>query len=246
VTLLAVERIKLFSTRSPGWCALLAFLLPMSFSAMYAMESGDFLSLTVPATQDGYRFGMVMVMVMAALAVITEYRFGTIRTAFQAMPNRSAVLLAKTVVVAVLSALVGEVTAFGSWAVAHLLRPEVNLTLNTPAEWRSVAGVGAVYLIASVIAVAVGTLVRQTAGAITIMLIYTLLAESLIALVPVVGPAVVHWLPFYASRVFLESGLGFDSAGSAPYGPWGGLLYFTGIALALLGAAMVVVERRDA
>jgi ABC-2 type transport system permease protein len=109
-----------------------------------------------------------------------------------------------------------------------------------------VAGVGLVYLIASLIAVAVGVLVRQTAGAITILLIYTLLAESLIALIPGVGRAVVHWLPFYASRVFLESGLGFDGAGSAPYGPWGGLLYFVGVALVLLGVALVVVERRDA
>jgi ABC-2 type transport system permease protein len=245
VTLLNIERIKLFSTRSPWWCALVAFALPVSFAAMYAAESGDFLSLTVPATQDGYRFGMAVVMVLGVLAVTTEYRFGTIHAAFQAVPNRSTLLLAKTAVVAAVSGLVGEATAFGSWGIAWLIRPVADLTLNTPAEWRAVAGVGLVYLVASVIAVAVGLLVRQTAGAITILFVYTLLGESLIAAIPGVGLPVVHWLPFYASRVFLESGLGFEAAGSAPYGPWGGLLYFTGIALTLLGVALVVAERRD-
>ncbi|GDY30872.1 hypothetical protein [Gandjariella thermophila] len=246
VTLLNTERIKLFSTRSPWWCALLGFALPVCFAAMYATESGDFLSLTVPATQDGYRFGMAVLMVLGVVAVTGEYRFGTMRTAFQAVPRRWAVLVAKTAVVAAVSGAVGEATAFASWGVACLIRPDVDLTLNTPAEWRSVAGVGLVYLFASVIAVAVGVLVRQTAGAITILFIYTLLAESLIAAVPGAGPAIVHWMPFYASRVFLEAGLGFDAAGSAPYGPWGGLLYFGGVALALLGVALVVVERRDA
>ena len=39
-------------------------------------------------------------MVMATLAVTTEYRFGTIRATFQAVPNRTRTLLAKTTVVA--------------------------------------------------------------------------------------------------------------------------------------------------
>ena len=57
---------------------------------------------------------MVM-MVMAALAVTTEYRFGTIRTSFQAVPQRAALLLGKTVVVAFLAGVVGLIASFGAW-----------------------------------------------------------------------------------------------------------------------------------
>jgi len=39
--------------------------------------------------------GLLVIMVMAALAVTNEYRFGIIRTNFQAAPHRSAVILAK-------------------------------------------------------------------------------------------------------------------------------------------------------
>jgi hypothetical protein len=134
--------------------------------------------LTVGATQLGYSLGMAVVMVMAALAVTSEYTVGTIRTTFLAVPRRGAALLAKTAVVATLAGLVGLAGAFGSWAVGRLLVPAADLALAGPVEWRQVAGVGAVYAVAAVFAVAVGILVRHTAGAVSIVLGWTLMASS--------------------------------------------------------------------
>src|SRR4051794_8177113 len=108
MTLLAVERIKLFTTRSPWWCALITLVLTIGFAALVVGNSNDQeIPATVASTQFGYAFGMAVIMVLAALAVTTEYRFGTIRTTFQAVPHRTSALLAKTTVVALLALLIG-------------------------------------------------------------------------------------------------------------------------------------------
>ncbi|HEY3609668.1 MAG TPA: ABC transporter permease, partial [Pseudonocardiaceae bacterium] len=193
MTLLATERIKLFTTRSPWWSMLLALVLAVGFASLLAANVTSGNSLSVSEAEGGYQFSLVVMMVMAALAVTTEYRFGTIRVTFQAVPNRIALLLAKTAVVAVLAAVVGEVTAFASWAVARLIHPSAALALSNEAAWRDVAGMGLVYAITGVIAVAVGILVRQTAGAVAILLIYTLLVENLVVLIPKIGHTIQKW-----------------------------------------------------
>ena len=90
MTLLAVERIKLFTTRSPWWCALITLAVTMGFTALITGLADANDRITVSSTEFGYTFGLAVIMVLAALAVTTEYRFGTIRTTFQAIPHRGA------------------------------------------------------------------------------------------------------------------------------------------------------------
>ncbi|WP_424183557.1 ABC transporter permease [Actinokineospora sp. G85] len=254
MTLLAVERMKLFTTRSPWWCTALALALTVGFAGLMAATANDTVPLTVASTQFGFQFGLVVVMVMAALAVTTEYRFGTIRASFLATPNRTSVLLAKTTVVALLGAVVGEVGAFASWGIGKLIRPEADLALQTAFEWRTVAGVGLVYLFAAVLAVGVGALVRQSAGAISILLVWTFLVEGLVLLIPRVGDDINRWLPFSMANKFItgdpdpsnrDVAFGPPPA-DAGLAPWPALAYFGGVALVILVIAVVVTKRRDA
>jgi ABC-2 type transport system permease protein len=253
MTLLAVERIKLFTTRSPLWCTLIAFVVTVGFAALIAGVDSEN-PVTVASTQFGVNFGLVVVMVMAALAITTEYRFGTIRATFQAIPNRNAVLLSKTAVVTGFSGLVGLVVAFGSLAVSKAIKPSADLALNTAFEWRAVAGVALVYAIAAVIAVSVGSLVRHSAGAISLLLIYALLVENLVTLIPKVGDDILKWMPFNNAFKFLtgnpditarsvEEGPGISTA---PLSPWAALAYFAGIGLVTLIIAMFAANKRDA
>lgn len=251
-TLLAVERIKLTTTRSPWWCALIALAVAIGFGAMFVGTSTAG-PVTVAGTQLGYGFGLVVVMVMAALAVTSEYRFGTIRATFQATPRRSAVLGAKTTLVALLAAVIGELAAFGSWGAGMLLKPAADLSLDSAFDWRAVAGTGVIYALGAVVAVAVGILVRHSAGAISVVLIYTQLLEPLIQMIPNVGPAVHKWLPFNVAHQFLTGNpdvpiRSFDGPGpsDATLGPWWALAYFTAFAGALLAAALVTASKRDA
>ncbi|OLZ60007.1 ABC transporter permease [Amycolatopsis keratiniphila] len=242
MTLLAVERIKLFTTRSPWWCALAALAVVIGFAAIISSAAPDGELTDVSLTQFGYGFGMAVIMVLAALSVTTEYRFSTIRTTFQAVPNRTSALLAKTGVVAILSLVIGEIAAFGAWGLASAMRPE-DLMLNTTAEWISVAGVGVVFALASVIAIAVGILIRHSAGAISLVLIYALAVENLIQLIPKIGKDIYDWMPFHVADRFLTGG---PAAADAPLSQAGSLAYFAGFALVLLVISLVVANKRDA
>ncbi|HVV14018.1 ABC transporter permease [Amycolatopsis sp.] len=255
MTLLAVERIKLFTTRSPWWCSLITLVLTIGFAALIVGNSGDVVPATVASTQFGYSFGMAVIMVLAALSVTTEYRFGTMRTTFQAVPHRGSALIAKTTVVALLSFVVGEISAFGSLGVGMLLKPNADLALNSGADWINVAGGGVIYALAAVIAVAVGILLRHSAGAIALLLIYALAVESLIRLIPTIGAKIYEWMPFNVADKFL-TGNGASNTGraagdgapmsTAVLGQGWALLYFAGVALVLLTIAITVAKRRDA
>lgn len=253
MTLLAVERIKLFTTRSPLWCTLIALAVTIGFAALMAgVDSAG--QVTIASTQYGYNLGLVVVMVMAALAITTEYRFNTIKATFQAIPNRIAALTAKTAVVALAAGGIGLAAAFGSVAVAKLIRPAANLALDTPFEWRAVAGVGLVYAIAAIIAVSVGSIIRHSAGAIAVLLIYTQLVESLVRLIPDAGQEIQKWMPFYVANRFLTGNPDLTARridegpppSDAALSPWWALAYFTGIALVLLITALLVTNKRDA
>ncbi len=253
MTLLAVERIKLFTTRSPLWCTLAALAVTIGFAALLAGVDTENLP-TIASTQFGMNFGLMVIMVMATLAITTEYRFGTIRATFQAVPNRSATLLAKTTVVALFAGVVGELAAFGAVGISKLIQSGADLGINTAFEWRATAGVGLVYALAAVVSVAVGTLVRHSAGAVSLTLIYVLLVESLVALIPNVGDDIQKWMPFYVVNKFLTGDPDITNRpiteGPPPsmstLSPWWALAYFAGFAVVMLIIALFTANKRDA
>jgi len=249
MTLLNVERIKLFSTRSPYWCLAAIAAASLGFATLFGLvEDGD---AALPYIfLRGVGLGMSIYMVLAALAVTTEYRFGTIRNTFLGVPRRPAVLLAKTVLLALIGAVVGLVAAVGSYFLARSLakNPPVPLVLSSWDDWRQVVGYGAVFAIAAIIAVSVGTIVRQSAGAIAILLLWPLIIESLFTLIPTVGPKVGPWLPFTASDKIVAPTTGVANLFQPASGPDAlqGLLVFAGTAVVLWLIALLLLQKRDA
>jgi ABC-2 type transport system permease protein len=253
MTLLNVERIKLFTTRSPYWCLLAILLASIAFSLIASLvRSGE---VAVPAfALNGVGLSQSIFMVLAALSVTTEYRFNTMKTTFLAAPNRIAVLLAKTGLLAVVGAIVGEICAFGAFFLAKALAKNPPAPLELTGETvRIVAGHGLLFMVCAVIAVAVGTMLRQSAGAIAILLLWPLLVENLIGAIPTVGK-IAPWLPFQAGARFVADtrvyntpagNVGGDVASNAP-SPVGGLLVFLGYAVVLWVVAAVLLKRRDA
>jgi ABC-2 type transport system permease protein len=254
MSLIAVERIKLFSTRSPWWCMIVAAVLSIGLAALATgfATGPDEARVTPAMTQFGVGLGQMVIMVMAALAVTTEYRFSTIRTSFQAVPQRANLLLNKTLVVAVLAAVIGLIAAFGSWAVGSALASGADMSINTANDWRLLYGQGILYALSAVIAVAVGILLRQSAGAIAILILWPLLVESLLPLIPKIGDDMQKWAPFTNGTQFVNGEQDFGLAGSDAAGPsvalspWWALAYFAAWAIGLLVIALISASKRDA
>jgi len=250
MTLLNVERIKLFSTRSPYWCLAAIAVAALGFATLFGLvEQGD---AALPYIfLRGVGLGTSIFMVLAALSVTTEYRFGTIRNTFLAVPRRPAVLAAKTALLALMGGVVGLVMAVASYFLAKSLAksPPVPLQLTSWDDWRQVVGYGAIFAIAAVIAVSVGTIVRQSAGAVAILLLWPLVLEGLFSLIPTVGEKVGPWLPFSASDRIVAPTTGianlFQPSGNGP-NALQGLLVFAGTALVLWLIALVLLQKRDA
>lgn len=250
--LLAAERIKLASTRSPWWCAATAIVLLAGPSVLVAAlhEPGDgplWASLGGLAA-----LPMAVVAVLGALAVTGEYRTGTIRTTFLAAPDRVRPLVAKAVVVALACALIGLVAAFSAWALALLVAPHADLALADGAHWRAVAGAAPVYAVVAVFSVGVGVLLRHAAGAVTALLVWMTLGEGVLSVLPGIGPVVTPWLPFTNLTRFLTVGVVEPNPGRSFFGerlllgPWAALGYGAVVALAVLALGLVVARRRDA
>jgi ABC-2 type transport system permease protein len=255
MSVLAAERIKLFSTRSPWWTGASAIVVVTGLTVLIAAiadgVAGGVEGVPVaagPILGQVLQIGLVIALVMAALSVTTEYRFGTIRSTFQAVPRRPVALLGKAVVVAAAAGVVGLLTAALAFAAgsAVLGGPPVPATA---ADWRLVGGAGAVFALGAVIALAVGILLRQTAGAVTLLLVWVLVVESLLGVLPEVGDDITRWLPFAAATAFLtgpETPVAAAPGLAAPLSPLGSLLYFAVVATALFAVAVAVADRRDA
>lgn len=261
----AAERIKLTSTRSPWWCTAVIVVLGLGLAAVIGVtsklsldavtsqaESGrdrggvePFLPSLPDAVSGVTGFGVLVLMVLAALAVTSEYRFGIVRTTFQAVPSRDRVLVTKAGLIGVSGALLTFVLTFGAYAIAKATAGSeagARLTLTGAEAWRTIYGVPIYALLCVALAVAVGSLVRQSAGAISLLLLWPLLIESLFALFGKVGREIQPFLPFANANHFLGSEQGIDWH----WGPWGSLLYFVLFVAIVFGAALFVVNRRDA
>lgn len=253
---LAAERIKITSTRSPWWSAAVIVALSLGLAAIMGWvanqaianpeDSEGFPGLTPAAAATGVTgFGVLVLMIMAALVVTSEYRFGTIRTTFQAMPHRRTVVAAKAALIGVFGAILTTVLTFGSIEIAKLVAnsdAEKPLALSGSEAWRGVYGVPIYAFLAVVLAVAIGVLVKQSAAAISLVVLWPMLIESLFGLFGSFGREVQAFLPFANAQHFMSGDTGIEFH----WGPWGSLLYFTAFVAVFFAAAIVVVNKRDA
>lgn len=219
-----------------------ALVIPMAFGVLITSQSDE--GNTIFFSLSGMQFASAVILVLAALAVTSEYRFGTIRTTLQAQPSRARVLWTKAGVIALVAFAIGEVAAFATFGVARLFDTTGVLVLNSADDWRLVAGYGVAYALFGIIAVAVGSVIRQPAGAVTFLLVWSLALEPLVTLIPGVGDDIYRYLPFVNGTLF--AGDAQITGVTDPLSTLGSLGLLTGFAFAMLALATAVLRRRDA
>jgi len=231
------ERIKLTTIRSPLWATGAAAALSFGIAALQAATTYGNERLTVPAAALGVAvFGVPVLMVVAAMTVTGEYRTAMVRTTFMAMPDRTLVLVAKAVVAAVFSGVAAAIMVVGSVLVARVPLADV---------WRTAGAIALYSALAAVLGVGVAALLRHTAGAVAVLLLWPLLVEPLLGNLPGRGAQFGPYLPFANAFRFLEVEWLFPGY-AWHWGVPGSVGYFTAVVAAVFVAAVVTVNRRDA
>ena len=189
----------------------------------------------------GIVMGQLPLGTLGALLLTSEYATGTIRGTFTAAPRRSAVLAAKAVLAVAVGIMIGEACMFGTYLIGQrmLARAGVPHTaLDQPHVLRAVLGAGLVFGLVGLLGLALATLVRATAGALTALVTITLLVPLLS---PVLPAALARWWPGSAGWEITRV-----VPNPEPLAPWTGFAVFAGMVGAVLLAGFAVLGRRDA
>jgi ABC-type transport system involved in multi-copper enzyme maturation permease subunit len=199
----------------------------------------------VSTVLSGANFAVLIVAVLGAIVGAREYSTGMIRTTLAAVPKRLPVLWGKLVTfVGVLApvALVGVLVSFFAGMAILDAGDAATVSWSDDGVARAVIGT-AVYLVGlGVIGVALGILLRSTAGGIGTVIGAVLFVPTLAsALLPDSWDGVLKYLPSNAGQAFTSL-----NPGDTLLDPGAGMAVFAGwVVLAIAGAALAL-KRRDA
>jgi ABC-type transport system involved in multi-copper enzyme maturation permease subunit len=192
----------------------------------------------------GVNVSQLAIGVLGVLVITAEYSTGMIRASFSAVPRRLPVLWAKAAVFAAVALvlMVPSVVAAFFASQAILSRHDIlQISFTHPGVARAVVG-GAIYVtVVGVFALALGAIVRNTAGGIASFVAILFVIPPLMNVLPSSwNDAISPYLPSNAGRAIF-------SLGADPHalGPWTGLALFCGYTAVALAAAAVLLVRRD-
>jgi ABC-2 type transport system permease protein len=210
----------------------------------------------------GLGLGQLAICVLGALVITSEYSSGAIRASLLAVPRRYPVLAAKGLVFAALVVVIGEIVAFVSFFIGKALvdghvitgrltvaghhvtvHRTIIVSLSQPGVLQAVAGSGLYLTVLGLFALAIGGLIRHTAGAITAVIGMVLVIFPLAGLLPDSWGAHIHaYLPTVAGQLITQD----KTAAGQLLSAWQGFGVFCAWTALLLAAAVYLLQRRDA
>ncbi|MBI9001349.1 multidrug ABC transporter permease [Corynebacterium sp. CCM 9185] len=250
--ILAAEWIKLRTTKAFWWTTAIFFLVGVGTPALYVYSAVKFdgqenaILLPQILVSGVGAFGFLVLMIQAVMVVTGEYRHSVTHSTFQACPNRTLVVVAKLVLYMVIAAVLTFIGVIGALYAAKLVASDASAAtldiwggdISRRIMWSY--PLAAVLLV--VFAQAIAWIVRQTAGAISILFLWYFAVENLInLLIPKIGKTIYKYAPFNNFNAFVN-----DQAVDAPWGVTGSIWYFAAWAFGLMIVAVLLVNTRDA
>jgi ABC-type transport system involved in multi-copper enzyme maturation permease subunit len=192
----------------------------------------------------GFNLAQLAVGVLGVLLTAGEYSAGMIRATLAAVPRRLPVLWAKlgvfTSVTLVTMVPVSILTFFVSQRL--LSAQHIQTTWSTPAVARSVIGVGLYLTVAAALAIGLGAIIRNVAGAIGAFVGVILVLPVIASALPQTwGDRINKWLPSNAGQALMSV-----TSDNTTLSPWRGFAVFCLWAIGSLVVAAVLLRRRDA
>jgi ABC-2 type transport system permease protein len=221
-------------------------LLGVLFSALAPTDMGPGGTATdsVSLAFGGTSLSQLIIGVLAALFVGSEYASGLIRTTFGAVARRTRVLRAKAIVFGGATGVAMMLGAFGAFFAGSVVYSGnlPSYAIGDPGVLRAVLSVGFYGACVALIGIAVGFLVRSTATAIGLLLGLLMLAPLLVDLVPgTVGETLTKILPSNAGEAMMSV-----TSPDALLSPLLAFAVLVAWVVGLLAIAAMALRRRDA
>ncbi|MCX4548141.1 ABC transporter permease subunit [Streptomyces sp. NBC_01387] len=247
----ASEWTKIRSVRSTMWTLGVMFVLVFGIGllAAVAVRSSSAPMNNTPVLSMGF-FGVLLgsmcVITLGVLTVASEYGTGMIRTTLTACPSRGRVLTAKGIVFFLLSFVILLVTTTLVAVIQYALLNGTSNSAPSGGDWfRATVGVSLYVALLGLLALAVGSLIRHSAGAITVMLGLLLLPLVLALFMFSDSLATLREKLFeYSIPNQLSAFYDTSVANSGPSG-WEPLWILLGVTAVVYGAALAVLNQRD-
>ncbi|MFZ4273836.1 ABC transporter permease subunit [Streptomyces arboris] len=245
---IASEWTKIRSVRSTLWTLGVMIVLMVAIGLMSALliAAADTDMAGEPVVALGFfgvLLGSICVITLGVLTIGSEYSTGMIRTTLTACPSRARVLTAKAIVFFLLAFTITTVTAT---VVAVFQTAILGAGVDSGSVWlRATVGVGLYIAALGLVSLAIGAIIRHSAGAITVMIAVVLLplvlalfmfSDSLRGL--------QRFLFEYSIPNQLGALYGSTVTETGPSG-WEPLLLMLGVAAVALGGAYLALDRRD-
>ena len=168
------EWIKIRTLRSTWITSMIAVFLTVLFGAESAIAYAKTEGMSDSAAGGlitGTTFGEIVVAVLGALVITGEYSSGQIRSTLAAVPRRTRVFAAKSLVIAIWSFLLGVISLLLSWLVAAPFMGDEAPSFSDTHIVGFIWGTGLAFAGIALLSLGMGYLVRSTAGAITVVVI---------------------------------------------------------------------------
>ena len=246
------EFTKIRSVRSTYWTLLALVVVTVGIGALTCIGAVSRPGPRGPGFDPTFRslvgliLGQLIIAVLGALTITSEYSTGMIRTSLTVQPRRGTVFAAKATVFAAVSLVTGLVASFASFFIgqAILSGKHLDATLGQPGVLRAVIGGGLFLVVCGMLAFGLGAVLRHTAAAITAAIGLLFVLTILVNFLPSSWQDhVTKWIPFDAgSQVWTVV----NSPGSHLFSAWTGFGVFAAYAAIAIIIGMFLFQRRDA
>jgi ABC-2 type transport system permease protein len=251
------EFTKIRSVRSTYWTlvvlvvtgigigALVTGLVGAHWSTMSASDQATFDPTSTSLAGIGF-LGQLIIVVLGAMVITSEYSTGMIRTSLIVMPRRPVVYAAKALVLTGVAFVVSIVTCFVVFFLGQALLSSTHhaASLSTPFALRAIVGVAVYVTLCGLLGFAVGSILRQTAGAITAVIGVLFVLPIIVHFLPTgIENGIQRWLPSSAGSAISTT---VGSQGAHLFGGWGEIFVLCAYVIILLGIGGFMFKTRDA
>jgi ABC-type transport system involved in multi-copper enzyme maturation permease subunit len=249
------EWTKFITVRSTLWSLGIGMLLTLLFPILFAAVTSSHWGTMPPHERAdrhpldialaGVNVAQLAIAVLGVLVISAEYSTGMIRSTLLAVPKRLPVLWAKVGVYAVVSFVLTLPAVIVSFYTSQAILDRhhiLQISISAPGVLRSLFGAALYVMGVGVFALALGAIVRNTAGGISAFVGIFFVIPPLMNVLPITwNNAISKWLPSEAGRQLFSL-----TRDPNRFAQWPSGAIFLGYCVLAIAVAALLLVRRDA